>query len=158
MPSWGSEACPNVKYIKFLQLLLFHWFTLPHRSPLTMRGLISLLGLGIYVTSASAADRDHKSACTQLAQSLKLQNTTILSVSYVEANSIVSTAGSCQSNATVSSGLCRVYAQVNTSSTSRTKFEMWLPDEYYGRFITVGNGGINGCTSLLQVSISFSLT
>jgi feruloyl esterase len=113
-----------------------------------MYSLKSLLlaGLGLYVESAATANQDPKFACAQLPRSLQLQNTTILSVSYVTANSTVSTAGSCQSNATISSNLCRIYAQVNTSSTSETKFEMWLPDEYYGRFITLGNGGLGGCT------------
>jgi feruloyl esterase len=123
----------------------------PPLLPLTMHSLQSLLGLGLYVASTTAVDQTRKSACARLTHNLQLPNTTILSVSYVAANTTVSTAGSCQSNATVSSNLCRIYAQVNTSSTSRTKFEMWLPDEYYGRFITVGNGGINGCMSLHQV-------
>jgi feruloyl esterase len=107
-----------------------------------------LLGLGSYVMTyaATAVLADKKTACVQLADTLHLKNTTILSVSHVPANSTVSTAGSCQSSATVSSNLCRVYAQVNTTSTSMTKFEIWLPDEYHGRFITVGNGGLGGCT------------
>ncbi|KAF5336719.1 hypothetical protein D9758_015082 [Tetrapyrgos nigripes] len=83
--------------------------------------------------------------CINLKEILHLENTTIISTLYVEANSTVNTAGSCQSRATVTSSICRVYASVNTSSTSATKFEMWLPDEWYGRFLTVGNGGFAGC-------------
>jgi feruloyl esterase len=116
-----------------------------------MHSLQSVLGLGLYLNSATV-NQDPKFACAQLSRSLQLQNTTILSVSYVTANSTVSTAGSCQLNATVSSNLCRIYAQVNTSSTSATKFEMWLPDEYYGRFITLGNGGLAGCTFFSEPS------
>jgi feruloyl esterase len=37
---------------------------------------------------------------------------------------------------------CRVYANISTSSTSATLFEVWMPLETWnGRFLTVGNGG-----------------
>jgi len=37
---------------------------------------------------------------------------------------------------------CRVYANISTSPTSATLFEVWMPLETWnGRFLTVGNGG-----------------
>jgi len=61
--------------------------------------------------------------------------------------------------------ICRVSGVANTSSTSSITFEMWLPDTWYGRVLTVGNGGLGGCKyssfhlllSLISYSHSFCL-
>lgn len=45
--------------------------------------------------------------------------------------------------------ICRVRGEVNTSSTSSITFEMWLPDTWYGRVLTVGNGALGGCKQFL---------
>ncbi|GAA5990883.1 hypothetical protein JCM10908_000063 [Rhodotorula pacifica] len=39
---------------------------------------------------------------------------------------------------------CRFGAYIHTSNTSKVQFEVWLPDEWSGRFSTVGNGGDAG--------------
>lgn len=41
--------------------------------------------------------------------------------------------------------ICRVIGTVATSATSSVSFEMWLPDTWYGRVLTGGNGGLGGC-------------
>jgi hypothetical protein len=84
------------------------------------------------------------SPCTNLL-SLTLENTTVLSASYVSAGSSFSTPGSCQTTASSDADICRVYAMVNTTSDSSLKLEIWLPDTWYGRTLTVGNGGLGGC-------------
>ncbi|EIM87541.1 tannase and feruloyl esterase [Stereum hirsutum FP-91666 SS1] len=84
-------------------------------------------------------------SCDALRSTLRLENTTILEVAYIQANSSITTPGSCQSSATVSSPLCRIYAQVNTTESSSLKFEAWLPDLWYGRLITIGSGGLSAC-------------
>jgi feruloyl esterase len=84
------------------------------------------------------------SACTNLL-SLAFENTTILSASYVSAGSYISTPGSCQSTASSTVDICRVYAMVNTTSDSSLKLEIWMPDTWYGRILTIGNRGIGGC-------------
>lgn len=48
--------------------------------------------------------------------------------------------------------ICRVIGSVNTSSTSSVAFEMWLPDTWYGRVLTGGNGGLTGCKLFLVLS------
>lgn len=118
----------------------------PRTLVVTELAVISLL-LVCLCTSVSAIDGN--ASCATLQSTLQLENTTILSVSYVPANSTVMTAGTCQSSATVTTSICRVYAQVATTNSSTTKFEMWLPDEWFGRFVTVGNGGLNGCKPYL---------
>jgi hypothetical protein len=41
--------------------------------------------------------------------------------------------------------ICRVTGVITTSPTSSVSFEMWLPDTWYGRVLTTGNGGLGGC-------------
>lgn len=87
-----------------------------------------------------------QSACLALRDSLHLENTTILNVTYIPAATAVSTPGSCQSTAQVSAApLCRVYFVINTMSTSAVHAEAWLPDTWFGRFLGLGNGGLGGC-------------
>lgn len=45
----------------------------------------------------------------------------------------------------VSADLCRIALSIRTSSTSNIAFEAWLPENWSGRFLATGNGGIDGC-------------
>jgi feruloyl esterase len=83
--------------------------------------------------------------CLSLKSSLNLENTTIIDVSYVPAGSKVATMGTCSETAEVNVPLCRVQFFTNTTDTSVVHAEAWLPDEWYGRFLGIGNGGLGGC-------------
>ena len=83
--------------------------------------------------------------CLSLKTSLHLVNTTILDVQHITAGTTIATPGSCQSTAPVSSAACRVYAVTNTTNQSAVHWEMWLPNQWFGRFLAVGNGGLGGC-------------
>lgn len=104
---------------------------------------ILLLGLSFHRYIALAVQTTSEK-CSSL-KGLRLENTTIIGADHVPANSNVTTPGSCQSSAMVTSALCRVQAIVATTSTSSVHFEAWLPDEHFGRFLGLGNGGLNGC-------------
>ncbi|KAJ6522369.1 tannase and feruloyl esterase [Mycena vulgaris] len=96
--------------------------------------------------------------CLSLQQGLNLENTTILNVTYVAAPTNVTTPGSCQPNAPVTSApLCRVQFVINTTSTSAVHAEAWLPDTWFGRFMATGNGGLNGCIDYIAVDYGASL-
>ncbi|KIJ29926.1 hypothetical protein M422DRAFT_115059, partial [Sphaerobolus stellatus SS14] len=82
--------------------------------------------------------------CASLKNSLNLENTTIIASTHIPAGSNISTPGVCQSSATVTSAVCRVQAFVNTT-TSSVHFEAWLPDEWFGKFLGLENGGLGGC-------------
>jgi feruloyl esterase len=50
---------------------------------------------------------------------------------------------------------CRVYANISTSPTSRTLFEVWLPlNTWNGRYMTVGNGAGSGGVNYPAMGIS----
>jgi feruloyl esterase len=53
--------------------------------------------------------------------------------------------------------LCRVSFVVNTTDSSQVKAEAWLPDEWYGRFLAAGNGGLNGCIDYSLLTYGTSL-
>ena len=48
----------------------------------------------------------------------------------------------------VSKDLCRVALEIKTSKQSSIAFEAWLPEDWSGRFLATGNGGIDGCEFL----------
>lgn len=41
--------------------------------------------------------------------------------------------------------LCRLGIQIDTSNASVTVLEAWLPQNWTGRFLSAGNGGLEGC-------------
>lgn len=45
----------------------------------------------------------------------------------------------------VAGNLCRVALSIPTSNRSSIIFELWLPENWSGRFLASGNGGIDGC-------------
>jgi feruloyl esterase len=45
----------------------------------------------------------------------------------------------------VSANLCRIALEIKTSETSKIAFEAWFPENWSGRFLATGNGGIDGC-------------
>ncbi|KAG6877613.1 hypothetical protein C0993_005617 [Termitomyces sp. T159_Od127] len=46
---------------------------------------------------------------------------------------------------------------INTTSTSAVYAEAWLPDTWYGRYLTVGNGGLGGCIDYSNLDYGASL-
>ncbi|KAJ7027959.1 tannase and feruloyl esterase [Mycena alexandri] len=91
--------------------------------------------------------KEPHAACLALKSSLKLKNTTVTDVSYLLAGSTVGTTPGCGGWGTtdVHTAVCRVQFFTNTTDTSSVRAEAWLPDEWYGRFLATGNGGLGGC-------------
>lgn len=48
-------------------------------------------------------------------------------------------------SANTTNDICRVVLNVPTSDSSALRVEAWLPDDWNGRFLATGNGGIGGC-------------
>ncbi|KAJ7637197.1 tannase and feruloyl esterase [Roridomyces roridus] len=89
--------------------------------------------------------------CMALKTNLTIENTTILDVAYVRGGRTVKTQGPCYSKASVSASLCRVHFTTETSPTSSIRAEAWLPDDWHGRFLALGNGGLGGCISYREL-------
>jgi hypothetical protein len=88
--------------------------------------------------------------CTSLT-SLSLPNVTIVDAIHLPAGSTftASTDPTCFISTYGNTvNICRVSGAVATSPTSTVKFEMWLPDIWYGRVLTAGNAALGGCKSL----------
>jgi feruloyl esterase len=47
----------------------------------------------------------------------------------------------------VAANICRLALSIKTSTKSNITFEAWLPEDWSGRFLATGNGGIDGCVS-----------
>ncbi|KAJ7073308.1 tannase and feruloyl esterase [Mycena belliarum] len=96
--------------------------------------------------------------CLSLQKTLHIENTMVLNTEYVAGARNVTTPGSCQSTAKVEGApLCRVQFVVNTTSTSSVYGEAWLPDTWYGRFLTTGNGGLGGCPQYSRLNYGSSM-
>ncbi|KAJ8080048.1 hypothetical protein PM082_016875 [Marasmius tenuissimus] len=57
----------------------------------------------------------------------------------------------------VSTDLCRITIQVETSNDSSINMEAWLPRNWTGRFLSLGNGGLAGCIQYNNLAYTTSL-
>ncbi|KAJ7493779.1 tannase and feruloyl esterase [Mycena latifolia] len=122
-----------------------------------MAHLLSLLILAALLPPCALAC-DLSAKCLALQQTLRLENTTNLNVTYIDAPTNVTTPGSCQSTAPLTSApLCRVQFVIATTSTSAVHAEAWLPDTWFGRFMGIGNGGLGGCIDYTGLDYGASL-
>ncbi|KAK7927288.1 hypothetical protein PG985_004286 [Apiospora marii] len=100
-------------------------------------------------------------ACKAFSQQVQIANSTFVSADFVAANTTLQFPNadpSCsRPSQLVSVPLCRVQANITTSSTSGLHFEAWLPQNWTGRFLSTGNGGLGGCVQYDDVEWTASL-
>lgn len=110
-------------------------------------------GLGlISFTGAQQTYQDPSSACSSIASSFSYPNVTINFAEHVSAGTNLTTGLSCNQTQVVPVDLCRIAFYVSTSSRSGIYAEAWLPTNWTGRYLSTGNGGLNGCISYDDVS------
>ncbi|KAF7343124.1 Carboxylic ester hydrolase [Mycena venus] len=125
-------------------------------SHLLFTVLAATLLLSVRRSLSQAVDPSER--CLSLQTTNNLENTTIFQVDYISAPGTVATPGSCQSTAAVTSTpLCRVQLVINTTSTSAVHAEAWLPDTWFGRFLALGNGALDGCIDYTGLDYGTSL-
>lgn len=100
---------------------------------------------------AAAAQCKFEQRCSKLASKLRIENATVWFAEYVAAGTNLSfpdTDPTCgQESLAVGVDFCRVALYVATSDRSGISMEAWLPRDWSGRFLSTGNGGLNGCLS-----------
>ncbi|KDE05215.1 hypothetical protein MVLG_04353 [Microbotryum lychnidis-dioicae p1A1 Lamole] len=97
-------------------------------------------------STARVAGTDFSTRCANMA-SVKMPGMTIYVTKHYDVNTTFSTPdASVDYNSPVAglAAFCRFGAEIKTSSQSKVRFEVWMPDDWSGRFAMVGNGGDAG--------------
>lgn len=99
--------------------------------------------------------------CEKLASKLKIDNANIWFSDYVPAGTNVTFPDldpTCaHAPMALSVDFCRVALSVATSKRSGISMEAWLPSNWSGRFLSTGNGGLNGCLSYDDMAYAVEL-
>ncbi|WAO87460.1 Carboxylic ester hydrolase [Fusarium falciforme] len=116
--------------------------------------LLSCLGQPVQAT-------EFQQQCSKLAKSLRIPNANLTQSEFVAVNTTLSFPNvdpSCgRASQLVGADLCRVTLQVATSTRSGIKMEAWLPQNWTGRFLSTGNGGLGGCIQYEDMDYASSL-
>lgn len=127
------------------------------RSKSEPKMALGIVSLFLQLSVASLASQLHarqganfQDQCTRFQPAgAGIANATVTNHAFVAAGSTINLPGgdpSCgQTNQTVIADLCRVSLQIPTSDKSGLVAEIWLPDQWNGRLVTTGNGGLAGC-------------
>ncbi|KAF0323579.1 putative feruloyl esterase [Colletotrichum sp. SAR11_59] len=94
-------------------------------------------------------------ASTSLVSGVSFASTYIPAGTELQLNEVDATCGIFTQAVTVN--LCRVVGQVPTWNRSGFWFEAWLPEDWSGRFLATGNGGLAGCIQYYDVEYGASL-
>ena len=114
-----------------------------------MRYAVALLSLALFAAPVYAqSGTATAAACTRLAMSLSLKNTTVTGSQVVAAGAFKPPAGSAAAAARDAASLpafCRVSLTIKPTSDSDIKSEVWLPmSGWNGKFLEEGNGAWGG--------------
>ena len=99
--------------------------------------------------------------CASIASELAIENGVVHFSEFVAAGTNLSLAEndpSCtQPFLSVTSNICRIAVSVATSNRSNFNMEAWLPTNWTGRFLSGGNGALNGCIDYATLDYASSL-
>jgi feruloyl esterase len=126
--------------------------------------LLSVLPLLVITTHASSAS--FKSKCEAFVsdyQKHSPKNIAVNIAQYLPSNANITHVNDGYDARCVSVGspplpvpICRLSLNVTTSPSSMTVMEAWLPENWTGRFLSVGNGGFGGCVQYVDMAYSTS--
>jgi feruloyl esterase len=95
------------------------------------------------------ATQDFEQRCLAFQPQDVIVNATRRVVQYVSTGTTLALPGNdatCNRKAqAISSNMCRIALSIQTSEQSSIIFEAWLPEDWTGRFLASGNGGLDGC-------------
>ncbi|KAJ4474975.1 Tannase/feruloyl esterase [Lentinula aciculospora] len=123
--------------------------------------LASLLSTTLYALTIAF---DFDSACGRIAsQAASIANATIFFADLVPAGTNLTfpdqdpSCASTTSFQVVLADMCRVSLNVSTSDRSGITMETWLPRNWTGRFLSTGNGGLDGCIQYVDIAYTTAL-
>lgn len=127
--------------------------------------LAALLGVSIIGASPTPGDYtpldDLHAKCASIASELAIKHGTVHFSEFVAAGTNLSLAEndvSCaQTFIPVTKDICRIALSVTTSNRSGFNMEAWLPTNWTGRFLSGGNGGLNGCIKYQDLAYASGL-
>lgn len=124
--------------------------------------LASLLSVPAVLGSPiSNNDTDFESKCASIASTLSIENGVVYFSEFVAAGTNLSLPDNDPSCTTpsvlVPADICRIALSVATSNRSGISMEAWLPADWQGRFLSVGNGGLNGCVDYAHLAYTSGL-
>jgi feruloyl esterase len=108
--------------------------------------------IGLASAAAAGSSASFESRCQQFHKKIHLDNVHVHSSTYVPIGSNISMAynppicGEGFGSLISTIEFCQVALNVTTSGKSQFFMEAWLPSNYTGRFLSTGNGGLNGCS------------
>jgi feruloyl esterase len=108
----------------------------------------------LVIACVAAAFEQHtfEAKCLSFNPAYNVWNATQTQLQFVPAGTNMTFPGNdptCNRNSqVVSVNLCRVALSVPTSNRSNIILELWLPEQWTGRTLATGNGGIDGCKLL----------
>tara|TARA_R110002003_G_scaffold54_10_gene4776 strand:- start:3062 stop:3643 length:582 start_codon:yes stop_codon:yes gene_type:complete len=118
-------------------------------------------------TTPKATDRadpdngNFQSKCAAIVSKLSVEHGNVHFSQFVAAGTNLSLPDndpSCaESFIVVTANICRVALSVSTSQTSGFSMEVWLPSNWTGRFLSGGNGGLNGCINYQDLAYTSAL-
>ncbi|KAF2448890.1 tannase and feruloyl esterase [Karstenula rhodostoma CBS 690.94] len=130
-----------------------------------MRFQHGLLSVAIFAGLASSRpSTSFQENCESLADKIKLDYTFEVNIAqYVPPNTTIDLVAeglnaTCSGNTTtpVPIGVCRLNLRVETSNSSEVYTEVWLPENWKGRILTTGNGGLAGCIQYPELTYGAS--
>lgn len=99
----------------------------------------------------STDDKSFRQRCLNFRPDRHIHNSTLSRLEHITGGTTLALSDnvpSCgRTEQLLEAGVCRVALQIPTSKRSSISFELWLPDEWQGRYLATGNGGIDGCRS-----------
>ena len=105
--------------------------------------------LTLWLSCAVHATYNLQERCSNLTPEVYAYNSTRQVLEYLPAGTNLTFSDNdptcSRPNQTVAVDLCRVALSIPTSNRSSITFEIWLPENWSGRFLATGNGGIDGC-------------
>ena len=117
--------------------------------------LAALISLSLLLSASAAEPSAFEKKCLAFRPEKFVPGATRSVLEYVAANTKLTfpdNVATCnRGSQAVTANICRVALSIKTSKRSNITFEAWLPENWSGRFLATGNGGIDGCTCLIAV-------